>query len=138
SIPPQRVVEKTGRGRDLFKRGQLGSFRRNMMPLLCVNQVLDCGNSICHFTGLSKLGSFWIHAKTIVESPTSTRGVSLKRCHSLRRLSQEGNSSIQSILRLQRLCMKILALATTGPNSPNGSNSPSYCRRTHLLRCEVF
>ncbi|GFU81837.1 hypothetical protein TNCV_3020661 [Trichonephila clavipes] len=48
SIPPQRVVEKTGRVEDLLKRGQLGSVRRNMMPLLFVSQVLDCGNSICH------------------------------------------------------------------------------------------
>ncbi|GFS99985.1 hypothetical protein TNCV_4196651 [Trichonephila clavipes] len=61
---------------------------------------------------------------------------SMKRCHSL--ALSEGNSSIQSILRLQRLCMKILALATTGPNSPNGSDTPnvlvSIDSRTHSLR----
>ncbi|GFV27817.1 hypothetical protein TNCV_859001 [Trichonephila clavipes] len=51
---------------------------------------------------------------------------------------QEDNSSIQSILRPQRLCMKILALATTGPNSPNGSNSVAIVERIHLLVYESF
>ncbi|GFV55874.1 hypothetical protein TNCV_2834461 [Trichonephila clavipes] len=47
-----------------------------MMPLLCVSQVLNCGNSICHEGFKHKLGSFWIYAKTKVESlHSSSRGI---------------------------------------------------------------
>ncbi|GFY10553.1 hypothetical protein TNCV_2193741 [Trichonephila clavipes] len=68
SIPPQRVVVKTGRVESSGYEFSWVLFRRNMMPLLSISQVLDCDNSICHEGFKHKLGSFWIHAKTIVES----------------------------------------------------------------------
>ncbi|GFS93994.1 hypothetical protein TNCV_4480441 [Trichonephila clavipes] len=54
-----------------------------------------------------------------------------KRCHSL--ALSEGHYVDPVDFKAQRLCMKILALATTGPNSPNGSNSLAIVERTHLL-----
>ncbi|GFV19301.1 hypothetical protein TNCV_1897261, partial [Trichonephila clavipes] len=47
SIPPQRVVVKTGWVETSGYEVSWVLFRRNMMPLLCVSQVLDCDISIC-------------------------------------------------------------------------------------------
>ncbi|GFU63717.1 hypothetical protein TNCV_4508331 [Trichonephila clavipes] len=56
---------------------------------------------------------------------------SRKRCHSFGSLRRQLVDPVD-FKTPKRLCMKILALATTGPNSPNGSNSLAIVERTSV------